>query len=573
MKRNLVVVALLLASALIAFAGTAPPSREAMAGVVNGLLERNPRAAVDNVYVGSETCLACHRDKADFRNSLHNKGLKHVSDDKFSMKVKDGIIADYDRNGVDDFKQGLDFNRIASVFDKYKPNAPVLGYKAGKGYTVTIAGVEFVVGFTHGGTGDYKQRYVLRFPVTDRASGYSADYYYSPVQFNEASKSYVLYSDTYWWSADGSPKIKGPMPAADAAKVGKSFNKDCMGCHSTVFEVWKDENGEWNSRSESPVYAPAGSPHQLDFNGNGPEMYNIGCERCHGAGSRHIINMGDPKMIIQPERDFTAKQQNELCGSCHSRGTSVDGLHEYPLSAENRGYASSLGEPMLGKFLLDKPGLWPDGRTSRQHHQQMQDLMKSSKWEYAYHKVTCGECHDVHNAQSGHIRKEMVVGPTGGGANITLKVKSEDNTLCLACHAGFGPFASLKRQDLLNLKANQDAIADAVTAHSKHPYNPSGVLGLGRCTECHMARMAASGDPYDMHSHTFEVVSPEKTLQFQAQGGMPNSCAVRCHRALAPAYGQPADLSLTTWTEASDVAVANWLKMYYGKSGAWWKHQ
>jgi hypothetical protein len=248
-------------------------------------------------------------------------------------------------------------------------------------------------------------------------------------------------------------------------------------------------------------------------------------------------------------------------------------LHEYPLSADNRDYAHALGEPMLGKFLIDKPGLWPDGKTSKQHHQQMQDLMKSAKWEYQFHKVTCGECHDVHNAQPGHIRKEMVVDPTGGGAQITLKVKMEDNTLCLACHAGFGPFASLKRQDLLDLSGNVGAIAAVVSEHSRHPYNPNGSLGLGRCTECHMAKMAASGDPYDMHSHTFEVVSPEKTLQYQAQGGMPNSCAVRCHRPLAPVYGLPADASLSTWNEASDVVVANWLKMYYGKSGVWWKHQ
>ena len=86
-----------------------------------------------------------------------------------------------------------------------------------------------------------------------------------------------------------------------------------------------------------------------------------------------------------------------------------------------------------------------------------------------------------------------------------------------------------------------------------------------------MAKMASSGDPYDMSSHTFEVVPPEKTLQFQAQGGMPNSCAVRCHRPTAPIFGLPADASLTNWAEASDKALAEWLAKYYGKDGSWWK--
>lgn len=86
-----------------------------------------------------------------------------------------------------------------------------------------------------------------------------------------------------------------------------------------------------------------------------------------------------------------------------------------------------------------------------------------------------------------------------------------------------------------------------------------------------MARMASSGDPYDMASHTFEVVPAEKTLKYQAQGGMPNSCAVRCHRPLAAAFGLPADASLTTWNETGDVELAKWLDKYYGANGSWWK--
>jgi len=138
-----------------------------------------PDADIQSVYVGTEACLACHQDKQAFRQGLHYTGLKHARNDAYSMRLKWGIIADYDRNKVDDFKQGLDFNKIRSVFDMFKPNAPILGYKPNKGYVLTIAGVEYLVGFVHGGSGQYKQRFVLRFPVSDRPSGYSADYYYT----------------------------------------------------------------------------------------------------------------------------------------------------------------------------------------------------------------------------------------------------------------------------------------------------------------------------------------------------------------------------------------------------------
>jgi hypothetical protein len=316
--------------------------------------------------------------------------------------------------------------------------------------------------------------------------------------------------------------------------------------------------------------AASNTPHALDLNGDGiEEALNIGCERCHGPGSRHILLRGDPKAILQPSRDFTPLQQNDLCGSCHSRGTSADGKHEYPMSLEGEDYGRHLGEPLYTKYWIDKPGLWPDGKTSRQHHQQLQDLMKSSKWEFQFHKVTCNECHSVHNADPGHIRKEMPV--TIDGKQTMVKVSILDNTLCLSCHVTHGPFAQLKPSDLLDPQANWSTIAGVVSEHTKHPYSPQAGLGLSRCTECHMAKMAASGDPYDISSHTFEAVAPEKTVKFAAQGGMPNSCAVRCHRPLAAAYGLRPDASLTTWNESSDLDLARWLMQYYGPNGVWWK--
>jgi hypothetical protein len=548
-------------------------ARAAMDSVVRAVESRmaaNPNFNAD--YLGSEVCMACHREyAADFRNSLHHNGLKHVPDDKYTLKDRWGVIADYDKNGVDDFKQGLDFNKISSVFNVYKPNAPVLGYKPGVGYIIAIGPMEYVVAVAHGGSGAYKQRYLVRLPAVDRPNGLSADYYYSPVQFNEVSRSYVLYSPQYWYNADNTPKITGPLTASQAAKVGKSFNKDCVGCHAVNFAVKKDANGEYVSETALLVYAPPGDPHYLDMADAGaPGSINSGCERCHGPGLKHVLRYGDSKSIILPSR-LTAMQQNELCGSCHNRGTSSKGAHEYPLDEDSgEDYSRHIGKPLIGKFFVEKPGLWPDGRTSRQHHQQMWELKQSSKWEFQFHKVTCSDCHDVHRNSAGkHMKQVMEV--DGASGKLKLNVKVEDNSLCLGCHAGFGPFATLKREDIANMEKNREIIARVVSDHSKHPYSPESAIGLSRCTECHMAKMAASGDAYDMHSHTFEVVAPEKTIKYQAQGGMPNSCAVRCHRPLAPAIGLPADSSLTNWTEPSDKELAQWLMKFYGPEGVWWK--
>lgn len=562
----------------LAVAGDRPPratvNHEVLSRTLSALQNQYGNlAAITNTYVGTEACEGCHK-KPDYRKSMHATGLKAVVDDSNSMVLRNGIIADYDRDGVDDFKQGLDFNKISSVFDKYKPNAPILGYVPGKGYTITIGGLQTVVAFAHGGSGQYKQRFVVRIPVVDTPDQLTADYYYTPVQYNESSQTYVYYADPKWYKADGTPNYVTGMKAADVAKIGRSFNKDCAGCHSTSVTVLKDSNGEWLATAPTPVYIRPDDNHYLDLNRDGnPESYNMGCERCHGPGLRHIIELQNPKYMVNAERDYTAQQANEVCGGCHSRGLSMpDGQHEYPFDeAAGEDYSRHLGEP-LANFLKAAPGLWPDGKTSKKHHQQMQDLANSPKWNFPYERITCVTCHSPHGYTPKQIRSTLEIASTvTEGKVLQIPVKYEDNTLCLGCHSGFGPFASLKREEIMDAKANRDLIAKVVTDHTHHEYDPEGEVGTSRCTNCHMAKMAASGDAYDISSHTFEAVAPEKTVKYQAQGGMPNSCAVRCHRNLQPLFGLPQDGSLTNWAEPSDVAGAQWLMKYYGPDGLWWK--
>lgn len=546
-------------------------AQEAIVAAAQRQLAADPAAY--NAYVGPEACLACHPNYGEWRKSLHATGLKVTPDDRTSMITRSGIIADYDKNGVDDFRQGLDFNKISSAFNAYKPNAPILQYSAASGYTIQIGPMTYPVAFVHGGSGAYKQRFVLRIPVTDTATGFSAGVYYSPVQYNEATQAYVVYEPSYWYKADNTVKITSKISAKDAA-AGKSFDKGCSGCHSTTLNsVGKDANGEYVSVTPTPVYVAPDDNHYLDLRGKGEaDMYHIGCETCHGPGARHIINRGDPKKIVNPARDFTAKQQNFQCGSCHSRGASVpSGVHEFPYdeAAKQEYPRFAPTEDLFTRYFQNKPGVYPDGKTSRQHHQQLQDLMRSAKWEFEQHKVTCVECHDPHAASPAQIRKTLATRGSDGAA-LKINVSVNNNSLCLGCHAGFGPFQALKKEQIADLAANSQAIAQVVTAHTRHPYTPEGTLGLSRCTNCHMAAMASSGAPYDMHSHTFAVVPPEATLKYQSQGGMPNSCAT-CHRKLAPAIGAPPDLSISAWNEASDVSVATWLMKYFGPEGVWWK--
>ena len=256
-----------------------------------------------------------------------------------------------------------------------------------------------------------------------------------------------------------------------------------------------------------------------------------------------------------------------LCGSCHTRGKSVPGHNfGYPYDeAANQAYASALGED-LDRFFDPAPGRWPDGVSPTKHRQQYLEFLESSKPTFQFHKVTCYECHDVHNTEEHHAVTEVE------SDGVVIPTQVDNNTLCLACHSTHGDFETLTKEDIANYEQNRDKIAKVVRAHTNHPYEPERQLGLSRCIECHMPKVAKSAVPYDIRSHTFEPIPPEKTLVYQDQGGMPNACAVRCHRGLNPAFGLPEDKELTNWTEPGDVSLAQWLLEYYGPNGKWWQH-
>ena len=119
--------------------------------------------------------------------------------------------------------------------------------------------------------------------------------------------------------------------------------------------------------------------------------------------------------------------------------------------------------------------------------------------------------------------------------------------------------------------ANLTAIAAVVSQHTNHSYDPTGT-GTSRCTNCHMPKVAKSAVEYDIHSHTFEAIPPQKTKQFN----MPNSCAVSCHDkndGTYPNFGIAlTNADLTDWSGANQQALADSLMHYYGPDGIWWKH-
>lgn len=521
-----------------------------------------------NVYVGSEFCLACHQ-KERWRTTKHAQALRRPMAEYSLIKGK-GVVADYDKNGIDDFQQGLDFNQISSVFDPYKPNAPKLSFEAGT-YFITIGELKMPVVFTQGGTGSWKQRFGVRIPVSDTPTKLSAEIYMSPIQYNEKTRSYVLYNDKDWYdTTTKAPKWVAGMTAAQISAHGGSYSKNCIGCHSTGIRSLKQTaNGEWLYSGWPATLSWPDDPSYFDYDGDGiNDLVNIGCEACHGPGGNHILGGGDVTKIVHPGK-LPVNEANEVCEQCHVRVKSVpNGTHKWPFNdATHTSWIPGSGEP-LANYYTDSGGYWPDGTTSKQHHQQLSDLYRSSKPTNPFHPVRCFDCHDPH----GSANKNMIVESIHDDrTNLDIPTANNNNTLCLACHATHGDFSSISKEEVAAYAENVAKIAAVVSAHTHHPYGPERSMGLSRCSKCHLPTVAKSAVDYDIHSHTFEVIPPEKTLHYQDAGGMPNACAVSCHGTKVNSFGLGLDPALGTWNAQFDKDLATVLMKYYGPEGLWWK--
>jgi hypothetical protein len=551
--------------------------------ILLGLMMATSLSYAQATYVGSETCLGCHNgntpgasDKTSWRSTLHANGFSNVLTDANSLVPMKGMACDANQNGVDDFKDGLDLATTPN-FAQFGANAPKLNYSAADGYTITIGTEVMRVYLSYGGTGYFKQRYVVKLKTT---GGESENYYIAPCQYNDKTHEWVQYHAGNWYDSNNQPIYDAnTLTMADLGSVGiHNLNGGCVGCHATGLEVSQSANGEWIGNTKFQYEATDTrantNPSYFDLNGDGKlDEVNTGCEVCHGPGSNHY---GNPAGIINPSRDMTATQINNLCGMCHSRGKSMPN-HKFGYSFDDQNMVGWTVQDIIdGKVVADYhsegQGLWGDGFTSSDHHQQFEELFKSPK---PTNEISCITCHDAHGSSHEHQIVDEREEVDGNGNPIVIATDADDNTLCLSCHAGEdGPFSSLTKAEIADpTGANLDAIASAVTAHTHHPYEPTGD-GASRCISCHMPKVTKSGVAYDVHSHTFEAIPPQKTAVFN----MPNSCAVSCHdqhnpNGDYPNFGIPLTAAdHTDWAGANQQALADTLEHYYGPNGIWWQH-
>ena len=247
----------------------------------------------------------------------------------------------------------------------------------------------------------------------------------------------------------------------------QTWNHQCASCHSTDlrrgYDAARDEyDTTWS---------------ELD----------VGCEACHGPGSRHVewARAGEPwpredkgltapltrtgAWVFEPGASIATRvpaadrhPQVDSCAPCHARRSMV---HE---------------EPALGSSFLDTHR--PATLEERLYHPDGQIEDEVYVWgsfvqSKMYHKgVTCSDCHDPHS----------------------LDLKAPGDALCTQCH-----------------------LASTYQAAAHHFHEPDSAGA--RCVECHMpSRTYMVIDP--RRDHSFRVPRPD----LSAKLGTPNACN-SCH--------------------------------------------
>lgn len=391
-------------------------------------------------FVGSTSCASCHSaEHQAWQQSQHSHAMAHVTPET--------VLADFDNTR-------FEYAGVVSEFSRRDER-----------FFVTTDGpdgelTEYEVLYTFGL--DPIQQYLVDLGQ-GRLQALSIVWDSRPAE-EGGQRWFHLYPDEEVHHED-------PLHWTGPAQ---NWNFMCADCHVTNYRKGFDPQNQ----SYTPTWSELG----------------VGCEACHGPGSRHLqwAETGQPKAnkgltVLLDERrgmhwlheldrvtarrsePLLSDKEQQICAQCHSLRSQV---------AE--GFRAGL--PLLDFYrpeLLSDPLYFPDG-------QQREEVFITGNFTQSrMHAagVTCSDCHEPHSQ----------------------KLRAEGNALCASCH----------------LPTEFDR-----PAHHHHAQGSSGA----QCVNCHMPeRTYMVIDP--RRDHSLRVPRPDLAQQLD----VPDVCS-GCHSDRDPAW-------------------------------------
>jgi Tfp pilus assembly protein PilF len=389
-------------------------------------------------YVGSDACRSCHTAESDaWRQSQHREAMAQAND----------------RNVLGDFKN-VKFRYAGTTSRFFKRDGGFYARTDGPDGKLADYQIKYTFGVYP------LQQYLVEFPdgrlqplpiawdTRARKDGGQRWFHLYPHER-------ITHNDELHWT-----------------RPSQNWNFMCADCHTT--DLQKNYDAAANR-----------------FDTRWAEI-DVGCEACHGPGTRHLAwaqthkngppaagdAMGltvrlderrDATWTINPaigsavrSRPRTTGREIDVCAQCHARRSQIAGGYE-------------AGKPFLDYYrpvFLTAPHYYPDGQQRGEVYKWASFLQSKM---YA-NGVTCSDCHDPHSG----------------------KVRAAGNALCDGCH----------------LPGKYDT-----AQHHHHKPDSAGAA----CTGCHMPTTTYMVvDP--RHDHSLRVPRPDLSVKF----GVPNACN-KCH--------------------------------------------
>jgi predicted CXXCH cytochrome family protein len=402
-------------------------------------------AGVTAEFVGSETCKPCHQPEYElWKGSNHYHAMEVASEASVRGDFND---ATFEHAGV--------------VSRFYRKDGRFFVHTQGPDGRMA----DFEVTHTFGW--NPLQQYLIPFPGGRMQC--------LPIAWDvKAQRWYHLYPG----------QVIDPKDWLYWTNAALNWNGMCAACHST--------NLKKNYNIQTDTYRTTWSD------------INVGCEACHGPGSKHVKWAELPDMARPPVENFDlavrtsrlrSREAVELCAPCHSRRAILgDYTHIEP----------DLLDTMLPSLLT--PDLYfADGQILEEVYAYASFVQSKM---YA-RDVRCSDCHNVHGTQ---------------------RVK-EGNGLCLQCHRA-GEYDTQAH----HFHKKKGETGDPIKS-------PEGrvlfEVGTGaECTQCHMPGRYYMGVHYRL-DHSIRIPRPDLSVKL----GVPDAC-IRCHLDKTSRW---ADEAVTKW--------------------------
>ena len=361
--------------------------------------ERQQPATVDPgpvMFAGTAACVDCHTEEHDqWVDSHHDLAMKPATPDT--------VLGDFSGARFEYFDEQSEFYRRG---DKYFVRSTGPGGELQEFEILYTFGVEplqqYLVGFPDGRL----QALTIAWDSRAATEGGQRWFHLYPDEF-------IAAHDTLHWTGRE-----------------QNWNYMCAECHSTNLQKNYDLQADSFATSWSDI--------------------NVGCEACHGPGSRHIEyaraealpsdsgllasldDAGYAHWEMDPQRGIAFRSeprmkppvQPEACGRCHSRRAVVTPDYEFgrPLTDSHR------------PAFLGDPNYFADGQI-REEVYVYGSFLQSKMYQAG---VSCSDCHNPHSAR---LKTGEVASDVCSTCHLPQKFASRDHhrhaetdVACVDCH-------------------------------------------------------------------------------------------------------------------------------------------